>query len=62
MNDWIENKGIKPDHARCVHIKLNCDVDDWPGVIDTRYNETPDRWDWRRNIGGIEITHYMIPE
>lgn len=59
--NWIENTGKKPD-VTCVHIKLNCDVEEWPGIPDIRYNESPDRWDWQRRIGGIEITHYMIPE
>ncbi len=60
MPPWIENKGLKPD-ADYVHIRLNCDVEDWPGVTDVRYNQNPNRWDWQRHIGGIEITHYMIP-
>ena len=57
---WIKNEGVKPDLA-CVHIKLNCNVPDWE-VPDIRYWQQPDKWDWQRRIGGIEITHYMIPE
>ena len=54
---WIENTGTKPD-LTSVDIKLNRDVDDWPGIIDTRYAQTPDDWDWNVYSHSVAITHY----
>jgi hypothetical protein len=56
MTEWIENKGEKPSIK--VDVKCNCDEPEWPGRDLVRYDQDPDDWDWQRQIGGIEITHY----
>lgn len=58
---WIQNNGERgsfPPVTCTVDIKLNCDVEDQPGVPCIKYSVNPRKWDWQRKIGGIEFTHY----
>ena len=55
---WIANSGMRPELEQ-VHIKLNCDEEDWPGVECVRYFQNPHDWDWvARGMGCVAITHY----
>lgn len=59
---WIKNTGTMPNEPK-VHIKLNCDEVDMPGIQCIRFNQHPERWDWRaKGHCCVAIEEYMIAE
>jgi hypothetical protein len=58
---WIENTGKMPDCYR-VDIRLTGATNFICGPHEEWYDVCPGRWDWQRNIGGVEITHFRISQ